>query len=84
MKNNNLPSLRIPYSSPILADERDWENRFEIRSETSDRIYIVSQHKTKRHWGCSCPGYRIHRKCKHLNTLALPCFEKPYEVNIIK
>src|SRR4051794_36301221 len=57
-----------------------WINSIEIRSETSDRLYVVSQHATKRHWGCSCPGWRAHRKCKHLERLGLPGGEKPFEI----
>jgi len=57
-----------------------WINRTEIRSETSDRVYIVSQHATKRHWGCSCPGWKAHRRCKHLEQLGLPGGETPFEV----
>jgi len=62
-----------------LPDNDQWENRFEVRSQSSGRIYIISQNKAKRHWGCSCPGWRSHRTCKHLNTLMLPAYEKPYE-----
>ena len=79
----NLPTLRID-SSLALPDNGQWKNRFEIHSATSDRVYIVSQHKEKQHWGCSCPGWRIHRKCKHLTAVGLPAFEKPYEVKIVK
>jgi len=39
----NLPVLRRPSGSIMLPDNAQWENRFEIRSETSGRIYIVSQ-----------------------------------------
>lgn len=63
-----------------MGESNTWINRIEIRSESSDRIYVVSQHATKRHWGCSCPGWRAHRKCKHLQRLGLPCGEKPFEV----
>jgi hypothetical protein len=48
-----------------------WENRFEIKSESSERIYVVAQNKQKRFWGCSCPAWRIHRHCKHLNVIGL-------------
>lgn len=63
-----------------LPDNDQWTNRFEIHSETSNRIYIIAQHKTKRHFACSCPAWRTRRKCKHLETLGLPCFEKPHEI----
>jgi hypothetical protein len=57
-----------------------WVNRTEIKSETSDRVYVVSQHATKRYWACSCPGWRAHRRCKHLEQLGLPAGEQPFEV----
>jgi len=57
-----------------------WINKIEIGSETSDRIYTVSQHRVKRHWACSCPGYRTHRKCKHLESLGLPGKEVAFEM----
>ena len=52
------------------------------RGTTSNRLYIIAQNKDKRHWGCSCPGYKIHRRCKHLAALQLPAGERPYEVQI--
>jgi len=63
-----------------MSENSTWINRMEIRSETSDRIYVVSQHATKRFWGCSCPGWRAHRRCKHLEQLGLPGGEEPFEV----
>ena len=65
--------------SLVLPDNDQWENRFEIHSETSDRVYVVAQHKKKRHWACSCPGWKRHRKCKHLMAIGLPVKEQPYE-----
>ena len=76
----NLPMLRKPMGSIALPDNAQWENRFEIRSESSNRVYIVSQNIKKRHWGCSCPGWRRHRRCKHLTQLGLPGQEQPHEV----
>lgn len=66
-----------------LPDNAQWTNRVEIRSATSDRVYVVSQNINKRHWACSCPGWKSHRNCKHLQNLGLPCFERPYEVGRI-
>ena len=79
----SLPTLRIATSSK-LPDNVQWTNRFEIRSQTSNRIYVVAQNKEKRHWACSCPGWKSHRKCKHLTSLALPAYERPHEVLVSK
>ena len=65
-----------------LPDNDQWENRFEIHSESSDRVYTIAQHKKKRHWGCSCPAWRIRRSCKHLKTIGLPCNETPFEATL--
>jgi hypothetical protein len=60
--------------------ENTWINHIEIKSETSNRVYVVAQHAEKRSWGCSCPGWRRHRHCKHLERLGLPSGEEPFEV----
>lgn len=59
----------------MLPDNAQWKNRLEIKSETSSRLYIVAQHKTNFAWGCSCPGYKSRRKCKHLIAM-VPLFER--------
>jgi len=43
MKNEIV--LREKIEGSLLPDNDQWENRFEIRSETSNRIYIIAQHK---------------------------------------
>jgi hypothetical protein len=63
-----------------LPDNAQWEHRFEIHSASSDRVYIIAQNKQKRHWACSCPGWRVRRQCKHIATLGLPAHEQPCEV----
>jgi len=72
------------YIDPAVAlpDKDQWQNRFEIRSETSNRVYIIAQHKTKKHWGCSCPAWRTRRYCKHLRAIGLPANEVPHEPQI--
>ncbi len=67
----------------VLPDNDQWQNRFTIKSESSNRLYIVSQHKTNKHWACSCPGWKAHRNCKHLAALQLPPKEEPYPVNLL-
>lgn len=67
----------------MMPPNDQWEHRFEIRSETSTRIYVIAQNIKKRHWACSCPGWKSHRKCKHLEALDLPVKEQPLELNVI-
>ena len=81
MKNNEM-ILHIPSDSQKLPDNDQWTHRFEIHSETSNRVYIVSQNKANRHWGCSCMAWRTRRYCKHLTCLSLPCHEVPFEVQL--
>lgn len=85
---NNLTTQKLPVlrvnADAVLPDNAQWTKRFEIRSQTSDRVYVVAQNKQKRHFGCSCPGWRRYRKCKHLEVLRLPCYERPFEVNLEK
>ena len=57
--------IHIP-SNKRLPDGPLWKNRFEIRSSSSNRVYIVSQNIASGKWGCSCPSYRVRRYCKHL------------------
>lgn len=79
--SNNIPVIRVPEYA-LLPNKGEWCNRFEIRSSTSNKVYVIAQNQTKRHWGCSCRGWINHRKCKHLEALGLPCFEKPKEVAV--
>lgn len=78
---SNLPTIYVE-KGLILPDNDQWQFRFEVKSESSDRIYIIAQNKNKKHWGCSCMGYRRFRKCKHLESIGLPTHERPYEAKI--
>ncbi|MGE9310460.1 hypothetical protein ACLOAU_02385 [Niabella sp. CJ426] len=78
-----LPSIRIS-KELALPDTDQWQFRFNVRSETSNRLYTIAQNKRKRHWGCSCPAWKRYRHCKHLDAIGIPGYEKPYEVNLIK
>ena len=82
MQTYNAPELRIP-KEIALPDNDQWQFRFTIESESSDRLYTIAQHKTKKHWGCSCFGYRRFRKCKHLESMGIPTHEQPYEPKIL-
>ena len=65
--------LSIP-NGTALEDNAQYTNRFEIASESSNRLYVVAQNKTTGEWSCSCPGWIIkkagkERTCKHLKAL---------------
>jgi len=66
-----------------LPDTDQWQHRFNVKSESSNRLYVISQNKKGRYWGCSCPGWKAHRTCKHLSALGLPGNCTPYEANLI-
>ena len=76
----NIPTLYIPSSSLKLADNDQWQHRFEIHSESSNRVYVVAQNKKKKHWTCSCPAWRTRRSCKHLSAVGVPNHEQPFNV----
>lgn len=61
----------------LLPDNKTHRHRMEIRSETSNRKYIVAQRVTKgtesMRWECKCPGWINHRHCKHLDAMKPMC-----------
>ena len=74
--------LRPDRSLGFPPDDPQWENKFFIKSESGTNLYTISQNKKHRHWGCNCPGYKRHRKCKHLIAIGLPTNEIPYEAKL--
>lgn len=78
-----VPSIYVR-KEMVLPDNDQWQFRFNVESASSDRLYIIAQHKTKKHWGCSCPGWKRHRHCQHLKELGIPGNETPFDVNLIK
>ena len=83
MAKSNLPTIILPVrKSNVLEDNKLWKNRFEIHSESSDRVYVVSQNIAKGHMGCSCMGWKRYRTCKHLSALGLPGHEEPVNLKL--
>lgn len=66
---SNALAIAKKIDATLLPDNQQWQNRFEIKSASSSRLYTVAQRKTDHTWGCSCPGWKRHRNCKHLTTL---------------
>lgn len=70
MGNKALEKLkRSGEIETLLPDNDRYTNRFEIKSESSNRIYIVAQNKKTGDWSCSCPSWITRRYCKHLTSL---------------
>jgi len=55
--------------STLLPDNDQWHNRFQIKSKTSASLYTIAQRRSDNTWGCSCPGWRNYRRCKHLTDV---------------
>ena len=78
--------VRTPPGATKLPDAKGWVNRFEIPSESSDRVYVVAQRDpyggtaTAGQWACSCPGWKRHRYCKHLRVLGLLTHDPKREI----
>lgn len=58
----------------LQEDNKTHTNRIEIRSESSNRLYIVAQARISGEWQCSCPGWVMkkagkERGCKHLKAV---------------
>ncbi len=62
----NEIQIKKPAGAVTLPENGQWDNRFEIRSESSNKIYTIARNKKSGKWGCSCFGYLRHRNCKHL------------------
>lgn len=69
-----LPDAAKRAAVNILPDDIRYKCRFDIRSESSNRIYRISFDAAPGalYWKCSCPGYIRHGNCKHLQAMNLP------------
>lgn len=64
-----IEKIATEIGSTLLPDNKQWTNRFQIKSGSSDRLYVIAQQREDETWGCSCPGWRHHRRCKHLTDV---------------
>lgn len=62
-----------PNGAPALPDNKQYKGRFEIHSQSSNRVYIVSYlvGPHSNYWVCGCLGYIRTGDCKHLRALGL-------------
>jgi len=61
----NVAAVAAQIGGTVLPDSAQWVNRFQVKSTSSSRLYVIAQRATDKVWGCSCPGWRHYRKCKH-------------------
>ena len=75
---NKQMTVSIP-GVVALPDSKTHAHRMNIKSETSNRLYVVAQARSSNEWQCSCPGWIYKkpgqpRKCKHLTSM-MPMLE---------
>jgi len=59
----------------VSPDNGQWMHRIQIRSASSNNLYIVAQRKADGSFACSCFGWVRHRRCKHLDVM-VPLLER--------
>lgn len=72
--NNQLTKIANQVGGSALADNKTHVNRIEIRSASSNRVYVVALSRSTGEWECSCPGWILkkagkERTCKHLQEM---------------
>lgn len=65
----DVANIASKIGSRVMPDNEQWMNRFTVQSTSSNREYVVSQRRSDGTWGCSCPGWRHYRHCKHLTDI---------------
>ena len=65
----NIEAVASQIGGTLLPNTDQWFNRFQIKSATSSRQYVIAQRRSDNVWGCSCPGWINYRKCKHLTDV---------------
>jgi len=76
-----------------IEDNEKCKNRYQIRSETSDVIYIIGQEKATGEWVCTCKQFSLfnrdrksgYRPCKHLQIMQalLPELERKGIIKVL-
>jgi hypothetical protein len=65
----NVEAVAEQIGGKLVPNNDTWTNRFQIKSSSSSRFYIIAQRRSDKVWGCSCPGWINYRKCKHLTDV---------------
>lgn len=59
------------YALRVLPDETRYRCRYEVASQSSNRVYRISFDMALQAWSCSCRGCISHGQCKHLTAAGL-------------
>lgn len=88
MKNEKaIEGIKNELSDYVLEDTNTHKNRFHVCSESSDRMYLISQAAISGQWQCGCPdwifrhGKQKNYLCKHLKAI-LPALKKIEQLQI--
>jgi len=78
--SKSLAKVAQENGAMVLPENKTHTNRMEIKSASSNRMYVVAQSKSSGEWQCSCPGWILKkpgkpRGCKHLNAM-LPSLQE--------
>lgn len=57
------------FKCEALEDTDQYTHRFQIKSTSSARMYVVAMKRWDDYWCCGCTGWTTHRKCKHLTKM---------------
>jgi hypothetical protein len=84
-----VAKIAAQIGSSLMPDNDQWVNRFTVNSTSSSSVYTVSQRRSNGVWGCSCPGWRHHRKCKHVTDILrrlanLPAAAQQFEPAVLE
>lgn len=71
---SNIQKVASQLGLELLPENVTHENRMHVKSQSSNRLYVVSQAKSSGEWQCSCPAWVMKkpgkpRGCKHLKAI---------------
>jgi len=71
--NHEIAVKTTPSAIEVLPDSDRYKCRFTVRSESSNKLYMVSYDSAAGagYWTCSCFGNRRFGQCKHLTAAGL-------------
>lgn len=72
-----VAEIAAQIGSSLMPDTGTHFNRFTVESQTSSKVYVVSQRRSSGGWECGCQGWTRWRHCKHLADILSRLAELP-------